>query len=79
MDMPTAFRNLAGAPHLLALRPRGPIVRMTDRQLLVDLRGGKARRYVGKFSDYVAIDWDVMTGEQLGALVAKQNAAAQGN
>jgi hypothetical protein len=78
MDIGTAFRNLAGAPHLLAMRPRGPIVQVSERQMVVDLRSGRPRRYVGKFSDYVAVDWIVLTGEQLEELGRKRQAAAQG-
>jgi hypothetical protein len=69
MDFPTMVRSLIGAPHLLALRPRGPVIRMTDRQALRDLRSGREHQYVGKLSDYLAIDWTVMTGQQFAELL----------
>jgi hypothetical protein len=74
MDFPTMVRALIGAPHLLALRPRGPVIRMTDRQALRDLRSGREHQYVGKLSDYLAIDWTVMTGAQFGELLAASQA-----
>lgn len=69
MDFPTAIRGLVGAPHLIALRPRGPVLIVTDRNKVVDVRSGKQRVYVGKLSDYLAIDWRVVTGEQLAAMM----------
>ncbi len=78
MDIGTALRNLVGAPNLLAIRPNGPILTVSDRQLVVDWRSGKPRRYVGKFSDYCAIDWQVVTGEQLAELAGRGRKAAAG-
>jgi hypothetical protein len=75
MTFPDAIKMLVGAPVLAAVRTRGPIVVMTDRQRLVDLRGRKPRRYVGKFSDYVAMDWQIVTPEQLREIIAKTRAA----
>ena len=46
---------------LLAIRANGPIIRLTDRGMLVDVRNGRPRRYVGKLSDYCALDWEVLT------------------
>lgn len=63
------MRNLVGAPQLLAVIPGGPILQLTNRQMLVDIRSGNPRRYVGKFSDYVSINWQVITGEQLKQLL----------
>ena len=44
---------------------------MTARNLVVDLRNGRPRPYGGKFSDYVGIDWEVMTVQQLVELANK--------
>lgn len=78
MDFPTAIRGLAGNPQMIAFLPGGPMLVMNPRNLVVDLRNGKPRQYQGKFSDYVSIDWRVMTGEQFQAMVDKQNAAREG-
>jgi len=76
MDIGTALRGLAGNPHLLALRPTGQVLQLTDRQMVMSLRGGNRRRYTGTFSDLVAIDWQVMTGAEFAKLI--NNAAASG-
>lgn len=75
MDFPTALKGLAGNPQFIAFLPNGPMIVMTARNLVVDIRNGKPRQYAGKFSDYVSIDWRVMTGEQFNAMV--QKAAAE--
>jgi hypothetical protein len=77
MDIGTAFRNLIGAPHLLAARPNGPIVQVTARGQVLDLRSGRPYRYVGKLSDFCAIDWVVMTGQQLAELIKQSQPAAE--
>ena len=69
MTIHDAFQGLVGAPGLFAVRSRGPIVHLTDRQGMFDIRSGKPRRYVPKFSDLVAIDWQVVTLEQLRKLM----------
>lgn len=64
MQICDALKNLVGAPGLLAARPNGPVLILTDRQKVLDLRSGHPRRYAPKFSDLVSIDWQVMTGAQ---------------
>ena len=69
MTIGEASRALVGAPHLFAVPFRGPTVHLTDRQGMSDVRSGKPRRYVPKFSDLVAVDWQVVTLEQLRKLM----------
>ena len=78
MDIATALRGLVGAPTLVAIRPGGPMLVVTNRNKVVDLRSGKPRVYVGKLSDYVAIDWQVLTGEQLSQLFGTAGDLGQG-
>ena len=61
----------------MAIRPNGPVLIMTNQNRVVDLRSGHPRSYSGKFSDYVGIDWEVMTGQQFGELIRKQQAASE--
>jgi hypothetical protein len=70
MDFSSTLRQLVGLPHLAALRPRGPVVFINDRNRVVDIRGRRARPYVGKLSDYLALDWQIVTADQLGKLLA---------
>lgn len=71
MQFVDAIKALVGAPHLRAFRIGGPVLIMTDRQRINDIRGGRGHQYVGKFSDYCAIDWQVMTTEQFAAFIIK--------
>jgi hypothetical protein len=73
MSFPDAMRALAGNSQFLAILPGGPIVVMTPRGHLKDIRNGKPRGYSGKFTDYVSIEWQVVTGDQLRKM-AEQNA-----
>lgn len=65
MQVSDALHGCAGAPHLFALRLGGPIIQVTARQKMLDVRSGRPHRWVPKWSDLVAIDWQVMTIEQL--------------
>jgi len=65
MTFPDAVRALCGNREFLAILPNGPILLMTPRSHLVDIRNGKPRGYTGKFTDYVSIEWQVVTGAQL--------------
>ena len=78
MELPQALRALVGAPHLFAIRTRGPILQLTDSQRVLDCRSGKPHRYTPKFSDLVAIDWSVLTATQVRDLInqAQQSAKA---
>ena len=78
MDFPSAIKALAGNPMFRAFRMGGPVLMMTARNLVVDLRNGRPRPFHGKFSDYVGIDWEVMTVDQLQQLAAKLQAQRQG-
>jgi len=75
MEFPEAMRALIGAPHLMAIRKGGPILQVSNRNKVVDVRNGNERTYVGKLSDYVAIDWQVMTVDQFRELIAAAVAA----
>jgi len=75
MDIRQAFSGLLGSPHLIALRAGGPIVTVTNRGQVLDMRSGRPYRYVGKLSDFCATDWQIVTGAQLAQLAA---AAQQG-
>jgi len=78
MDIRQAFSGLLGSPQLLALRDGGPIVAVNNGGMVIDLRNGRPRRYVGKLSDYVATDWQVITAAQLQQAAAKIAAAGGG-
>lgn len=65
MTVEQAMHAIAGASHLLALRPGGPVIQLTPRQMMLDVRNGNPRRYVAKWSDLVAVDWQVMTLDAL--------------
>lgn len=69
--------SLAGNPNLIAIRRGGPIVIMTNHSHVRDIRNGRPRTYSGKFSDYVGLDWEVITGEQLAKLTAPPDEAEQ--
>jgi len=77
MDIRQAFSGLLGSPHLIALREGGPIVTVTNRGLVIDLRSGRPYRYVGKLSDFVATDWQVVTAAQLQQAAAQAQAQAE--
>lgn len=73
-----ALRGLIGNPTFVAFLPGGPILVMSNRQLILDVRGKKAHRYAGKLSDYLSLDWTVMTGDQFRAFIEKQQRGGQG-
>jgi len=77
MDIRQAFSGLLGSPQLIALREHGPVITVSNNGLVIDLRNGRPRRYVGKLSDYVATDWQVRPVAQLMADAAAAQAAAR--
>jgi hypothetical protein len=77
MDIRQAFSGLLGSPHLIALREGGPIVTVTNRGQVLGLRSGRPYRYVGKLSDFLATDWQVVTAAQLQAAAERAGAAAE--
>lgn len=70
-----AIQGLSRGREFMALLADGPRLVMNSGGMIVDVRGHKPRRYVGKFSDYVSIEWKVFSREQLQELA--QRAAAQ--
>lgn len=79
MDIRQAMTGLLGSPHLVAFRDGGPIVTVTNRGQVLGLRSGHPYRYVGKLSDFVATDWQVMPVAQLQRLALEAQQAAEGN
>jgi hypothetical protein len=77
MEFQQAITALTHGPHFVAFRPGGAILRLTKAARVVDLRGPKPRNYVGKLTDYLGIDWTVMTVEQFGAMMAEMRAARE--
>lgn len=78
MMIQDALRGLIGNPTFVALLPGGPVLVMSNRQLILDVRGRKPHRYAGKLSDYLSLDWVVMTGPQFQAYCAQQEKEAKG-
>jgi hypothetical protein len=78
MTFPEACEALAKGRDFMAILPGGPHLVMSDRTQLNDMRKGKARRYVGKFADYVSIEWRVFTREQLQQLAKQAAPKSQG-
>jgi len=72
MDFPSAIKTLVGNPDLLATLPgeRGavPALHMGLSMEIKDVRNGTPRRYIGKFADFVSIEWKVL---QLSVLAAQ--------
>jgi hypothetical protein len=78
MTFTEAIEALTKGRDFMALLPGGPQLVMGERARIVDVRAGRPRRYVGKFSDYLSIEWRVYTREQLQAAAAKAAAERQG-
>jgi hypothetical protein len=78
MTFPEACEALSKGREFMALLPNGPQLVLSARLELKDMRAGKPRRYVGKFSDYVSIEWRVFTREQLQRLAQQAAAERQG-
>lgn len=71
MYLHDAIRSLVGAPNLLCFRVAGPILRLSRHNQVVDYRGPQPRRFVGCFSDFVALDWQVIDAAEFAAIMAK--------
>jgi hypothetical protein len=79
MSIGDAVRALAGSPTWIAVRPTGIMLTMTDHQALRHLGRRGPHKWVPKFSDLVALDWQVLTQEQMAEMVKKQAAAVKAN
>lgn len=67
---------LRGAPHLIAARPRGLVIRRTDRGMFIKLSVvGRPYPWHPCGIDLEAIDWGVFTPAQYKKLIADQAAA----
>lgn len=60
-----ALLQLASQPKCLMRRPTGVAVRLGERMQLISFRSGVERRWVGKFRDLVADDWEVISFDRL--------------
>jgi len=64
MTIVEAVRALVGNPKLMATLPPGPpeapAVVATSGNRLLDVRNGRPRTYVPKFSDYCSIQWELI-------------------
>lgn len=78
MTIHEAVKALAGNSDFLATLPgeRGtvPALHMGSSMQITDVRNGRPRRYVPKYTDLVSIEWQVL---QLSVL-AKQHARPEG-
>jgi hypothetical protein len=75
MDIRQALLGLTGAPHMIALRQGGPVLVLSPRGGVLDVRNGKPRHAVMRLLDYTAIDWQVLSPDQVAELVAKMSGA----
>lgn len=69
---------LRGAPHLIAARPRGVVIRRTDRGMFLALHSGKPYRWSPAGMDLEGMDWQVFTVPQYQKMLAEQAAARGG-
>jgi hypothetical protein len=64
MELSEVLRRIAGNPKLLAVLPPGapeqPALVVSAKMQVLDVRNGKPRRFVPKFSDYVSIQWEIV-------------------
>ena len=77
MTIQEALHALVGAPHLVAFRLPGPQLTLTRRNRVLDHQGPRPRPFVGCFSDFVAIDWQVMKKEDFGKMMMQLVEAAR--
>lgn len=78
MNIMEVAAALRGAPHLIAARPRGIVIRRTDRGLYLKVseKSGKEYPYHPCGLDLEAIDWGVFTVPQYRKIIMEQAAAA---
>jgi hypothetical protein len=69
MTIQEVCQALQGAPHLVAARPRGLAIQMTDRGRLIRIAVVRPYRWTPMISDLLAIDWRVFTREQYGQIL----------
>jgi hypothetical protein len=65
MTFPEMCEALSKGRQFVAMLPDGPILTMTKNGVVQNIRTGKPYTYVGKWSDYVSIEWRVFTFDQL--------------
>jgi hypothetical protein len=66
---------LRGAPHLVAARPKGLAICMSDRGVLIRIAIARPYRWVPSAHDLQAIDWRMFTREQYGQVLREAAAA----
>jgi hypothetical protein len=76
MSFPEAIAALSRGRDFMAVLVGGPRLVMNAGGAIIDVRGHRPYRYVGKFSDFVSIEWQVFSREQLERLAAKAAAEA---
>lgn len=64
MELKEAVSTLVGRPDLIAVRPSGQILALTDRNGLQSLSSGKPRQWVATLSQVIADNWEVLTRQQ---------------
>jgi hypothetical protein len=67
---------LRGAPHLVAARPKGLAIAMSDRGVLIRVAIMRPYRWAPTAHDLQAIDWAVFTREKYGEIL-RQAAEAE--
>ena len=77
-----ALQQIGSQPAHVARRPNGPMLMCNDRMKVLTFRTGKEYRWVPKFRDLVADDWEVIPVQRLidetAQFVALQAGAANG-
>lgn len=57
MDLPNTLQLLARDPQLVAWRPRGIVIRLTENQVMQRVFVEKPYRWVPNYGDIIAYDW----------------------
>jgi hypothetical protein len=60
-----ALQQIGSQPAHIARRPNGPMLMCNDRMKVLTFRTGKEYRWVPKFRDLVADDWEVIAVQRL--------------
>ena len=64
MELKEAVSQLVGRDDLIAVRPTGQVIMVTERLGLKDLSNGKPRQWFATLPCIVADNWEVMTRQQ---------------
>jgi hypothetical protein len=65
MDLANTLQLLARDPQLVAWRPRGIVIRLTENQVMQRVFVPKPYRWVPNYGDVIAFDWQSGTVDAL--------------